>query len=109
MIHKRQRLPFGFETRYHLTRVHASLNQLECNSPTNRIFLLSKPDLTHSPSSDPLQKVVWADSCSNALSRFAAHIVGASLGAHRLNCLSIGWAAILFSRLAYPFSLAEHF
>ena len=58
MVHQGQRLTLGFETRYHLTRVHADLYQLDGHAATYRLPLLGQPDLTHAAFADQLEKVI---------------------------------------------------
>ena len=66
MVHQGQRLTLGFETRYHLARVHADLDQLDGDAATHRLPLLSQPDLTHAAFADQLQQVIRTDNDSGS-------------------------------------------
>ncbi|HVK17369.1 MAG TPA: protein kinase, partial [Fimbriiglobus sp.] len=57
----RQRLPLGLEPGQHLPRVHAGLDQLECDQPLDRLGLLRHPDAAHAALADRLDQLVRAD------------------------------------------------
>ncbi len=52
MIHHRQCLLFGLESRDHLPCVHARLDDLQRHSPFDRLFLLGHIDHAHAPFAD---------------------------------------------------------
>ena len=58
MIHQRQRLPLGLETRQHLPAIHPGLDELQRHSASDRLGLLGHPDRAHAPFADLLQQLV---------------------------------------------------
>ena len=61
MIHQRQCLPLGLETRHHFARVHARLDQLDGHPAAHRLLLLGEPDLAHAAFADQLQQIIRVD------------------------------------------------
>ena len=47
MVHERQRLPLGLESRYDLAGIHAGLDQLEGDAAAHGLGLLGQPHLPH--------------------------------------------------------------
>ena len=56
MVHERQRLALGIETRQHLRGIHAGLDDLDRDLAPNRARLLRQPHLTHAAFAEPLQQ-----------------------------------------------------
>src|SRR5262245_57466100 len=61
MVHQSQRLPFSFEPRDHLPRVHACLNNLKRDLAVYRFLLLGHIDDAEAPFADLLQQFVTPD------------------------------------------------
>ena len=49
MVHHRQRLPFGLETRDHLAAVHARFHDLQRNRTVQGLVLFSPINHAHAP------------------------------------------------------------
>jgi len=54
VIHHRQRLPLGFESREDLAAVHARLDELDRHAAADRFGLLGDPNGAHAPFADLL-------------------------------------------------------
>src|SRR5262245_40862210 len=78
MIHQRQRLPLRFETRDQLARVHAGLDDLECDLAAHRLPLLSHPYDAESALPDFLEELVRTDQRVRHLVRFEGELERAS-------------------------------
>ncbi len=61
VVHQGQGLALGAEPRQHLPRVHAGLDELECDGAPHRLGLLRHVDRAHTPLTDGLQELVRAD------------------------------------------------
>ncbi len=61
MVHHRQRLSLGLKAGDDLPAVHAGLDNLECNTATDRLLLLGHVHHAHAPFADLLQELVGAD------------------------------------------------
>jgi hypothetical protein len=66
VIHHRQRLTLGFETRHHLAAVHAQLEDLESDAAFHRLPLLGHPDFAETALTDFLQQLVTPDARQSA-------------------------------------------
>ena len=61
VVHERQRLPLGLESRDDLVRVHPSLDDLERDPAADRLDLLGHEDRAHAPLADLLEQLVRPD------------------------------------------------
>src|ERR1022692_1608425 len=61
VVHKRQRLPLGLETRHYFARVHAGLDQLKGDAAAHGLLLLGQPPLAHAALADWLEQLMGAD------------------------------------------------
>jgi hypothetical protein len=57
MIHQRQRLPLGLESRDHLPRIHARLDDLERYFAMDGLLLLGDEDQSHAALADLFQQL----------------------------------------------------
>ena len=60
MVHHRERLAFGFESRQHRLGIHARLDQFHGHLASNRFGLLGDPNGAHAAFADFLQQLVAA-------------------------------------------------
>ena len=70
VIHQRERLPLGVESRQHLLRVHARLDDLDGDAALDRFRLLGHPDVAHAPFADLFEQLVRADDIAGPLDRW---------------------------------------
>jgi hypothetical protein len=61
MVHQRQRLPLGLETRKHLLAVHAGLDQLQCDLALHRFALFGQVHRTHAALTERIEQLIGAD------------------------------------------------
>ena len=61
VVHHRQGLTLGLESGDNLLRIHAQLDELQCDTAADRLGLLSEIDDAHPPLSDLLEDSVRAD------------------------------------------------
>jgi hypothetical protein len=66
MIHQRERLPFGLETRDHLSGVHAELDDLESDTALHRLALFGHIDRAETALADLLKEFVPPDDRAGA-------------------------------------------
>jgi len=71
MIHHRQRLPLGLESRNHLPTVHPRLDNLQRHLAPHRPNLLGHVHHAHPTPADLLQQLVRPDTGANSLGREA--------------------------------------
>jgi hypothetical protein len=69
MVHHRKRLPFRFETRDDLPRIHARLDDLERYRAADRLHLLCHKDNAHAAFTNLLQQLVGAYDVARSLKR----------------------------------------
>ena len=73
MIHQRQGLQLRFESRQHLPRVHAGLDNLERDAAADGSLLFGHEDDAEAPFADLLQQLVGADDASRAFGERINH------------------------------------
>src|SRR6266581_7071243 len=69
MIHYRQGLALGFETRDHFACVHADLDDLESDASSNWLFLLGHIDHTETTLTQFLQQLIITDNGAGTFER----------------------------------------
>jgi hypothetical protein len=67
MLHDRQRLPLSLESRDHLPRVHARLEDFQRHLASNRLRLLGHEHHAEAPLADLLEQLVRADDRAGTL------------------------------------------
>jgi hypothetical protein len=69
VIHERQSLPLGLESRDDFAAAHPGFDQLHRDTAADRFFLFGQPDLAHAAFSDFLEEVIAADHCTGGFFR----------------------------------------